>query len=111
MYMIVGRNLYIAGYFNCFNEPAMNIGVIDCPLHDEFFTAAKANGHQLQIRKLYYTGTEVKDISTRSEDILLVESVDSIINDSEIEMVILSGRHKSLATKVLEAGKAVRVIS
>ena len=88
----------------------MNIGVIGCPLSDEFFTAAQANGQALKIRKVYYDLGDATHKAYLNGDILHVETVESIINDEEIEMIVLSGKQKSLAGQVLNAGKAVRVL-
>jgi len=88
----------------------MNIGVIGCPLSDEFFTAAQANGEALKIRKVYYDLGDAAQHTDASGDILYVKTVESIINDEEIELIVLSGKQKSLAGQVIEAGKAVRML-
>ncbi|MCW3110080.1 MAG: hypothetical protein JWQ09_4586 [Segetibacter sp.] len=88
----------------------INAGIIGCNMSEEFFRTTETNTVESFFWKKIYTGDHSSHGLKNHPQAEIVEHAESIIHDSEIELVFVSAKHLQFVKPVIAAGKSVRVI-
>jgi hypothetical protein len=86
-------------------------GVIGCDMSEEFFQSFDRNQVEKIIwKKIWVSDTSNTVIDNAYTEAEIVADAESIFNDEDISLVIVSSKHMTYVPQVLQAGKSVRVI-
>lgn len=88
----------------------INVGIIGCDMTEDFFSTSQANQVESFFWKKVCFSDHPSSFLKNYPHTEVVEHEDSIINDSDIELVFVSPKHLHLIKSVIDAGKSVRVI-
>jgi len=83
--------------------------VIGCNLQEEFFETSVRNRHEKFHWKKILTNHKIPN-SQLFSSAEIVSDEDTILTDNDISLVFVSANHLHVVSKVIEAGKSVRVV-
>ena len=88
----------------------INAGVIGCNMSEEFFRTSEVNKvESFSWKKIYLHSHSPRSLSNHPHT-EIVDQAESILNDSDIELVFVSANHLQFVKPVIDSGKSVRVI-
>ena len=86
----------------------INAGIVGCTMTEEYFQyIANASPEKINYKKTLFSGVAS---SSKFAGLEVVDDLESILDDKDISLILLSDNHLHCYPRVSQSGKAVRVV-
>ena len=85
-------------------------GAIGCSLSDDFVYRLSINAVDKYHWKKIFDADSTLDSSSNYSNVQVVDTIESIVEDQDISLVVLSNKYLHVVPQLLKAGKSVRTI-